>query len=265
MDLPRISERALKRFVLGACGLGTYWHLGVRNRLTVTGREHLEGLPDRNVLFVSNHQTYFLDVIALFHAITGGRVSPWTGLRAPLHLSFIAAHETMKGGGLLPKFFSAGGAVCVHRTWREGDREVSRPLDTSQLFTIGRALHSGWLITFPQGTTRPGAPGRRGTGHLIQHHRPVVVPAVLSGFNQAFDKTGLKLRAPGTELSLRFKAPLAIDPDADTDAVLAQVMEAIEQGPSPAAVERPGYRAAASTSATFRSSASPPKGLGNSA
>lgn len=263
MDLQRIGERAVKRFVLGACGLGTFWHLGVRNRLTVTGREHLEGLPDRNVLFVSNHQTYFLDVIALFHAITGGRVSPWTGLRAPLHLSFIAAHETMKGGGLLPRFFSAGGAVCVHRTWREGEREVSRPLDTSQLFTIGRALHSGWLITFPQGTTRPGAPGRRGTGHLIQHHRPVVVPAVLSGFDRAFDKTGLKLRAPGTELSLRFKAPLALDPGADADAVLAQVMEAIEQGPDSSGA-RAGYPPAVSTSATFRSSASPP-GLGSSA
>jgi 1-acyl-sn-glycerol-3-phosphate acyltransferase len=231
MDLQRTIDRAFKRFVLGACGLGSYWHLGLRNRLTVTGREHLEGLPDRNVLFVSNHQTYFLDVIALFHGITSGRASMLTGLRAPLQLSFIAAHETMNRGGLLPKFFAAGGAVCVHRTWREGDRDLSRPLDTSDLFTIGRALHSGWLITFPQGTTRPGAPGRRGTAHLIQHHRPVVVPVVLDGFSRAFDKTGLKVRAPGSELSLRFKAPLELGEKDDIDTVLACVMEGIEQAP----------------------------------
>jgi 1-acyl-sn-glycerol-3-phosphate acyltransferase len=231
MRRQRPTELALKRFVLSVCGLGSYWHLGVRNRLTVTGREHLEGLPERNVLFVSNHQTYFLDVIALFHAITSGRASPWTGLRAPLGLSFIAAHETMQRRGLLPRFFTAGGAICVHRTWRDGEKEVSRPLDTSDLFAIGRALNSGWLITFPQGTTRPGAPGRRGTAHLIEHHRPVVVPVVLDGFGRAFDKTGLKIREPGAELSLRFKAPLVLGSEVDIDTILAQVMEAIEQAP----------------------------------
>ena len=230
MEFQQTLDRGFKRLVLGACGLGSYWHLGVRNRLTITGREHLASLPSRNVLFVANHQTYFLDVMAIFHALGGGAVSPAGGLRAPLHLSFIAVHETMKKGGLLPRFFAAGGAVCIHRTWREGEREVSRPLDTADLFLIGRALQSGWLITFPQGTTKPGAPGRRGTAHMIQHHQPVVVPVVLSGFSQAFDKTGLKIRQPGTELSLRFKAPL--EPRGDLDEVLAQVMEAIEQAPA---------------------------------
>jgi len=234
MDLQQHLARAFKRVVLSACGIGSHWHLGLRNSLRVSGLEHLAGLPPRNVLFVSNHQTYFLDVIAIFHAITSGRASPLTGFRAPLNISFIAAHETMKKGGLLPKFFAAGGAVCVHRTWREGEREVSRPLDTADLFTIGRALNSGWLITFPQGTTTPGAPGRRGTAHLILHHQPVVVPVVLDGFSRAFDKTGLKVRAPGTALSLRFKAPLEIDGEGELEAVLAQVMDAIEQGPEAA-------------------------------
>ena len=234
MDLQRTMALALKRVVLSVCGVGSHWNLGVRNTLAVSGLEHLAGLPERNVLLVSNHQTYFLDVMAIFHAVTSGRTSPLSGLRAPLRMSFIAAHETMNGRGLLAKFFAAAGAVCVHRTWREGEREVSRPLDTADLFTIGRALNSGWLITFPQGTTKPGAPGRRGTAHLILHHKPVVVPVVLDGFSRAFDKTGLKVRAPGTALSLRFKRPLAVDWQGETDAVLAQVMEAIEQGPVPA-------------------------------
>ena len=192
MERPSLAGLALKRFVLSACGVGSWLQLGVRNSLEVSGREHLRGLPERNVLFVSNHETYFLDVMAICHAIASGGASPLGGVRSPLKINFIAAHETMKRGGLLPRFFTAAGAVCVHRTWREGDQEVSRPLDTADLFAIGRALHSGWLITFPQGTTRPGAPGRKGTAHLIEHHRPVVVPVVIDGFRGAFDKTGLK-------------------------------------------------------------------------
>ena len=232
MARPSFAALALKRFVLSACGVGSYWQLGVRNRFEVSGREHLRGLPERNVLFVSNHETYFLDVMAICHGIARGMASPLSGVQSPLKLGFIAAHETMKGGGLLPRFFTAAGAVCVHRTWREGDKEVSRPLDTADLFAIGRALHSGWLITFPQGTTRPGAPGRRGTAHLIEHHRPVVVPVVIDGFRSAFDKTGLKVRQPGTKLSLRFKAPLQLGGETDIDAILAQVMVAIEQAPA---------------------------------
>ncbi len=30
--------------------------------------EHLVDLPESNVLFVSNHQTYFADVAAMYHA-----------------------------------------------------------------------------------------------------------------------------------------------------------------------------------------------------
>ena len=232
MERPSYAGLALKRFVLSACGVGSWFQLGVRNSFEVSGREHLRGLPERNVLFVSNHETYFLDVMAICHAISSGRASPLSGVRSPLKINFIAAHETMKRGGLLPRFFTAAGAVCVHRTWREGDQEVSRPLDTADLFAIGRALHSGWLITFPQGTTKPGAPGRRGTAHLIEHHRPVVVPVVIDGFRGAFDKTGLKALKPGGKLSLRFKAPLALDGEGDIDGILTRVMDAIEQVPA---------------------------------
>ncbi len=190
------SAKLIKRFVLAAVGAGTYWHLGVRNRLRVTGREHLEALPDRNVLFVSNHQTWFLDMIALYHGLTKGRASLLAGIRAPLNVSFIAARETMERRGLLPRFFAAGGAVCVRRTWREGEEEVSRAVDPEDFSAIEKALREGWMFTFPQGTTRPNAPGRRGTAHLICAQRPCVVPVVLDGFREAFDKTGLKIASP---------------------------------------------------------------------
>jgi 1-acyl-sn-glycerol-3-phosphate acyltransferase len=32
--------------------------------------EIIRNLPDTNVLFISNHQTYFADVVAMFHVLT---------------------------------------------------------------------------------------------------------------------------------------------------------------------------------------------------
>jgi len=85
------------------------------------------------------------------------------------------------------------------------------------------------VFTFPQGTTRPFAPGRVGIGHLIRQFRPIVVPVVVDGFSRAFGRTGLKFRNPGLPVSLVIKAPLALDDDAPAEVLVAQVMDAIEQ------------------------------------
>ena len=45
------------------------------NKLKISGTEHLEKLPRENVLFVSNHQTYFADVIAVV------RTDDWNDFR----------------------------------------------------------------------------------------------------------------------------------------------------------------------------------------
>ena len=37
------------------------------NQLNVEGSDVIRQLPENNVLFVSNHQTYFADVVAMFH------------------------------------------------------------------------------------------------------------------------------------------------------------------------------------------------------
>jgi len=67
------------------------------------------------------------------------------------------------------------------------------------------------VVTFPQGTTREGAPVRRGTAHIIKQYRPIVVPVRVDGFRKAFDKTGLKKREKGVNLSLAFGKPVLID------------------------------------------------------
>lgn len=82
-------------------------------------------------------------------------------------------------------------------------------------------------MTYPQGTTTPGAPGRLGCAHLIKQFRPVVVPVRLDGLREAFDKTGLKLRKTGVDLSVRYGRPLDIDYDWPTSKILGAVMTGI--------------------------------------
>ena len=74
------------------------------------------------------------------------------------------------------------------------------PGDTNK---IEKALNKSWVITFPQGTTKPFAPGRRGTAHIIKENRPVVVPVVINGFWRAFNKKGLQFKKKGSLLSVQ--------------------------------------------------------------
>lgn len=121
------------------------------------------------------------------------------------------------------------GAITVKRTWRSEGTEVLRGLDTSDTRKITDALHRNWVITFPQGTTKPFAPGRKGTAYIIKQTRPVVVPVVISGFWRAFNKKGLKFKKKGSLLSVTFKEPLQLDYDDTTENILEQIMDAIEQ------------------------------------
>ena len=49
--------------------LGVLSHSRFRgfNELQIEGSDVLRNLPDKHVLFISNHQTYFADVVAMFH------------------------------------------------------------------------------------------------------------------------------------------------------------------------------------------------------
>ncbi len=200
----------VKRLLFGVLGAYDWMRFGVFNRMVCEGREHLVGLPSKGVLFVSNHLTYYMDVLAIHHAIASQRCSPFDGFRANLNVGFVAAVETLNDRGLVPRVFNYTGAVTIRRTWREGDRDVKRAVDPGDLERIGAALRRGWLITFPQGTTTPGAPIRKGTAHIIREHQPIVVPILLRGFDRAFSKKGFRRIASGVDLSVRFGAPLSI-------------------------------------------------------
>jgi 1-acyl-sn-glycerol-3-phosphate acyltransferase len=229
------SFNPLRKLIYGIVGIFSYPGLAIVNKLNISGTEHLRSLPRKNVLFVSNHQTYFADVITFLHIFCAVKWGKHNRLGVPYYLLnpfsnvfFIAAEETMKGS-LLSRIFALAGAITVKRTWRADGQEVRRDVDQKDTDKIHDALRSSWVITFPQGTTRPFAPGRKGTAHIIKDNKPIVVPVVINGFWRAFNRKGLKFKKKGSLLSVRFKEPLQIDYDSPLDVILEQVMEAIEQ------------------------------------
>lgn len=216
-------------------GIFSYPGMAIINRMRITGTENLKGLPQKNVMVVSNHQTYFADVMAILHVLSAVKWGKKDKLGFPYYLLnpftnvfYVAAEETMKAS-LLSKLFTLGGAITVKRTWTGKGTEQRRGLDPSDTRKISRALEENWIIQFPQGTTTPFAPGRKGTAHLIKMHRPIVVPVIIDGFREAFDKKGLKLKKKGTTLSVNFKQCLNVDYDAPVEVILDQVMIAIGQ------------------------------------
>lgn len=227
--------RIVRAFVYAIVGVVSYPGLVWVNRLKISGTENIEHLPRRNVLFVSNHQTYFADVIAFLHIFCAVKWGKKNRLGIPYYLLnpftsvyYVAAEETMKGSWI-SRFFTLAGALTVKRTWRVEGKEIRRGLDPSDTRKVTRALQDNWVITFPQGTTKPFAPGRKGTAFIIKQARPIVIPVVISGFWRAFNKKGLKFKKKGSQLSIRFKKPMEIDYDAPPEKILAQVMDAIEQ------------------------------------
>ncbi len=225
----------MKGSVYAVVGAFSYPGINMVNRLQINGMEHLHALPKRNVLFVSNHQTYFADVITFLHIFCAVSWRKKNKLGIPFYLlwpftrvKYVAAEETMKSS-LISRLFTLAGAVTVKRTWRADGQEVRRSLDPSDTRKIERALQSNWVITFPQGTTKPFAPGRKGTAFIIKQHQPIVVPVVINGYWRAFNKKGLKFKKRGSQLSVTFKEPLQIDYSDSHEKILEQVMDAIEQ------------------------------------
>ncbi len=225
----------VRKIVYAIVGLFSYPGIAMINKLKISGTEHLKDLPRENVLFVSNHQTYFADVITFLHifcAVKWGKNDklgiPYYLLNPFTRVNYVAAEATMNGSWI-SKLFTLAGALTVKRTWNAESKETRKGLDPSDTRKITRALEKNWVITFPQGTTKAFAPGRKGTVLIIRQSRPIVIPVVINGFWRAFNKTGLKLRKKNTLLTVRFKPPLEINYDASSDLILEQLMDAIEQ------------------------------------
>ncbi|MEM6685474.1 MAG: lysophospholipid acyltransferase family protein [Bacteroidota bacterium] len=229
----------LKKWLIRIAGMMTHKRYRGFNELKIEGSEILRSLPDKNVLFVSNHQTYFADVVAMFHVFNASLKGRDDNIKnvgylwnPKLNLYYVAAKETMKSG-LLPKILAYAGSVSIERTWRANGEDINRQVKMSDISNIGIALDDGWVITFPQGTTRPWKPIRKGTAHIIKRYKPIVVPIVIDGFRRSFDRKGLRIKKKGILQSMEIKEPLEIDYDNETVPEIIEKIEfAIEQHPS---------------------------------
>ncbi|MBS9766492.1 MAG: 1-acyl-sn-glycerol-3-phosphate acyltransferase [Flavobacteriaceae bacterium] len=229
----------VKKWLIRILGLISYNRYHLFNKLQIEGSEIIRELPDRNVLFISNHQTYFADVTAMLHVFFASLNGRQNNLKnrsyiwnPKLNIYYVAAAETMRSG-LLPKIFAYVGSISIERTWRSAGKSINRQVRMSDISNIGKALEDGWVITFPQGTTKPFSPIRRGTAHIIKKYNPVVVPIVIDGFRRSFDKKGLLIKKKDILQSLIVKEPLEIDYENETvDEIVEKIEYAIEQHPS---------------------------------
>ena len=229
----------LKTWLIRILGMISHRRYRGFNELQIEGSENILNLPERNVLFVSNHQTYFADVVAMFHvfnASLSGRQDTLKNIgylwKPKLNIYFVAAKETMRSG-ILPRILAYAGSILVERTWREKGKDVKRQVKLGDISKIGTALDDGWVITFPQGTTTPFKPIRRGTAHIIKIYKPIVVPIVIDGFRRSFDKKGIFIKKRGILQSMEIKQPLKIDYENESiDTIVEKLQFAIEQHPS---------------------------------
>ncbi|NND09872.1 MAG: 1-acyl-sn-glycerol-3-phosphate acyltransferase [Flavobacteriaceae bacterium] len=229
----------LKKWLIRILGLMTHQRFRGFNELQIEGSDVIRNLPDTNVLFISNHQTYFADVVAMFHvfnASLSGRDDSIKNIgylwNPKLNIYYVAAKETMKAG-LLPKILAYVGSVSIERTWRAKGENVNRQVKMSDISNIAKALDDGWVITFPQGTTTPFKPIRKGTAHIIKQYSPIVVPIVIDGFRRSFDKKGLRIKKKNILQSMEIKEPLDIDyENEDIASIVEKIEYAIEQHPS---------------------------------
>lgn len=229
----------LKKWLIRLMGTLTHRRYRGFNELKIEGSEIIKNLPEENVLFISNHQTYFADVVAMFHVFNAslhGRVDSIKNIgylwNPKLNMYYVAARETMRAG-LLARVLAYGGAIPIERTWRKDGKPVKRQVKLSDVTNIGKALDDGWVITFPQGTTTPWKPLRKGTVHIIKKYKPVVVPIVIDGFRRSFDKKGVRIKKRGILQSMVIKKPLDIDYENETtDSIIKKMEYAIEQHPS---------------------------------
>lgn len=230
-----ITNRIIRTFVYALVGVVSFPGLTLLNRLKISGTEHLRILPRKNVLFVSNHHTYYIEVIAFLHIFCAVKWKKQNRLGIPFYLLnpfvdvfFIAAEDTMRRNWL-SRFLSLAGALMVKRTWRAEGEKIRRGLDPADVRKITQAMDNNWVITFPQGTTKPFAPIRQGTARLVKLNKPIVVPIVIRGFRRAFEKKRFRLKRIGGQLSVVFKKPLNLTYTEPLHVISEMIMDAIEQ------------------------------------
>ena len=199
-------NRWVRRGLLAGFGVAfTVPYLAILNDVHVEGDELLPELPRRNVVFLANHQTYFMEALAFFDLVYVRYQFP---LEDPI-LCFSAAEETMKKN-LLTALMKLAGGVTFKRSFRDGGVDIQRSVDLDGVARVQESIRHGWLLHFPAGTTRKGAPLRAGVARLLHQTRAIAVPVRVDGFRQVL----LHKQLPGKlfkSLSIKIHPRMVLD------------------------------------------------------
>jgi 1-acyl-sn-glycerol-3-phosphate acyltransferase len=199
-------ERLVRRGMILAIGnLATPVYFRWLNSVKAEGDEVLETLPRKNVIFLSNHQTYFTEAIAFYDLLYIVHGMPYENP----HLRFSAASETMKKN-LITNVLTYAGGVTFRRSFREAGKEVNRPVDLEGIGKIEEAIATGWLLHFPTGTTQKHAPIRPGMAQLLHRTKPIAVPMRVDGFQSLLLHKQFPGRT-GKNATIRFFPPMDLD------------------------------------------------------
>jgi len=215
--------------------IGVLTHKTFNNkRFNIQGTTILNEIPKHNVLFISNHQTYFYDVIAMLHvfnASVNGRRDSLKNilylLKPKSNIYFIAALETMKAS-VISKILSYAGSILIKRTWREAGKEITRNIRSEDFDNIIKALNDGWVITFPRGTTDNSKPVRSGTAYIIKQTNPIVIPVKIDGFGDVFERNSLKIKNKTKTFSIKFGNALKFNDNESIESITNQIEKIID-------------------------------------
>ena len=215
--------------------IGVLTHKTFNNkRFNIQGTTILNEIPKHNVLFISNHQTYFYDVIAMLHVFNASLNGRRDSLKNILYLLkpksniyFIAALETMKAS-VISKILSYAGSILIKRTWREAGKEITRNIRSEDFDNIIKALNDGWVITFPRGTTDNSKPVRSGTAYIIKQTNPIVIPVKIDGFGDVFERNSLKIKNKTKTFSIKFGNALKFNDNESIESITNQIEKIID-------------------------------------
>ena len=215
--------------------IGVLTHKTFNNkRFNIQGTTILNEIPKHNVLFISNHLTYFYDVIAMLHVFNASLNGRRDSLKNILYLLkpksniyFIAALETMKAS-LISKILSYAGSILIKRTWREAGKEITRNIRSEDFDNIIKALNDGWVITFPRGTTDNSKPVRSGTAYIIKQTNPIVIPVKIDGFGDVFERNSLKIKNKTKTFSIKFGNALKFNDNESIESITNQIEKIID-------------------------------------
>lgn len=203
-------DRWVRRGLIGSLAVTfSVPYFRLLNRVRAEGDDLLEALPRKNVVFLSNHQTYFTEAMAFFDLVYVRHQMP---LENPV-LRFSAAEETMRQN-LVTSLLTKAGGVTFKRSFRDGGREVNRPADRDGVARVERAISDGWLLHFPAGTTQHRAPLRPGVAQLLHRTKATAVPVRVDGFRDLL----LHKQMPG---KLFRRASIRVFPPLDLEAFYA--------------------------------------------